>query len=329
MRNKFIIIFIALVLVITTVYGQDFNFTQFHTNLLEVNPAYAGSALQPRMSINYRNQWPGINNAFVTYSASYDQMHKPFHGAVGFKISNDVQGAGTLNFLSVDAIYSYQAKITNKLFIAAAIQAGYAQNNLRWSELKFSDMIDPIQGFVNSTSETSSDNMVTRYPDFASGVSAYFKKHYIGFSVHHLTKPSISFLSKNSSRLDRKYTVNYGYTIPIHINGWVRPRYFISPSIMFQKQGDFEQIIYGTYVNSRPLTYGFWIRQSLDIIPNSLVFLLGYKKDNIKVSYTYDLSISKLFGSTYGTHEVSFIMLFRSKEDINNKDRAVFSSPWF
>ncbi|NOZ47899.1 MAG: type IX secretion system membrane protein PorP/SprF [Chlorobi bacterium] len=309
--------------------GQDMNFTQFHTNLLEINPAYAGSALQPRVSINYRNQWPGINAAFVTYSASYDQYLQPIRGNIGVKISDDRQGSGTLNFFSFDVMYSYRVKLGYEFYLTGGLQAGYNQSKLNWGNVVFPDMIDPIQGSVLSTGEGFSDNMQTWYPDFATGLTSYYKEHYFGFSVQHLAKPSISFISKGSARIDRKYTVNYGYTFPVYINGWVKPHYFISPSILFQKQGSFEQILYGTYVDARPLTYGLWIRQSFDILPNSIIFLLGYKKNNIKFSYTYDLTLTKLIGLTFGTHEIAFIYLIPNNKTEQKAYKSKLKSPWF
>ena len=45
-------------------YAQDLHFSQFYAAPLYLNPAFAGTAGGPRFILNYRNQWPGINNAF-------------------------------------------------------------------------------------------------------------------------------------------------------------------------------------------------------------------------------------------------------------------------
>lgn len=310
------------------IIGQDVNFTQFHTNFLEVNPAFAGSAIQPRVSVNYRNQWPGVNSAFVTYSASYDQIYEPLKGGIGFKISNDVQGGGTLNYLSFDAMYSYQIKFRANFYLVSALQFGFNQNSLNTENMQFASQINPITGFNPSLSSDDITSTKIFYPDFAYGMVSYFKKHYFGVSVDHLIKPSVSFLSKGSARIDRKYSVNYGYTFPIHINGWVQPHYFITPSILFQKQSSFEQIIVGTYVNSRPMTYGLWIRQSFYLFPSSVIFLIGYKKNSLKFSYSYDLTLSKLT-STLGTHEIAFIYLINNFKGEQKAYESKLKKPWF
>ena len=56
--------------------AQDPAFSQFFANPLYLNPAMAGTDICPRLSLNHRNQWPGIGKTYVTYSASYDQFAK-------------------------------------------------------------------------------------------------------------------------------------------------------------------------------------------------------------------------------------------------------------
>ena len=43
--------------------AQDPQFSQFYAAPLYLNPAFAGSAQEARVGINYRNQWPQIDDA--------------------------------------------------------------------------------------------------------------------------------------------------------------------------------------------------------------------------------------------------------------------------
>ncbi len=53
--------------------AQDPNFSQFFASPLSLNPALTGKFDGSfRVAGNYRNQWPTINNAFVTKTASID-----------------------------------------------------------------------------------------------------------------------------------------------------------------------------------------------------------------------------------------------------------------
>ena len=69
------------------IQAQDPLFTQFFSNALYLNPAIAGRDLSPRVHSTYRNQWPGINKAYVTYNLEYDQFAPDLHGGVGFQIN--------------------------------------------------------------------------------------------------------------------------------------------------------------------------------------------------------------------------------------------------
>ena len=72
---KWRLIHIIVMLVLSfSVKAQDIEFSQFYANRLYLNPALAGSEFAPVASISYRNQWPQNNKAFVTYTASFDQL---------------------------------------------------------------------------------------------------------------------------------------------------------------------------------------------------------------------------------------------------------------
>ena len=97
------------------VKAQDPAFSQFFANPLYLNPAMAGTNICPRISLNHRNQWPGIGKTYVTYSASYDQYVEKLGGGLGFAIAKDVAGAGNLNTTHISAAYAYRLKINKKL----------------------------------------------------------------------------------------------------------------------------------------------------------------------------------------------------------------------
>src|SRR5262245_23261385 len=102
MKNFTVIL--ILVSVVSVSKAQDPNFSQFFASPLTLNPALTGKFDGIfRVAGNYRNQWPSINNAFVTKTASAD-----FHllngylpdidrWGVGALFMNDQNGNGALN----------------------------------------------------------------------------------------------------------------------------------------------------------------------------------------------------------------------------------------
>ena len=68
---------------------QDAEFTQFYSNPIYLNPAFAGTNNCPRISTNYRSQWTGLPQIFNTTSFSYDQNFRSIDGGIGFMILSD------------------------------------------------------------------------------------------------------------------------------------------------------------------------------------------------------------------------------------------------
>jgi len=73
----------------TFLNAQDPVFSQFYLSPLQLNPGLSGLTEDPRFSANYRNQYPGFNNAYRTYALSYDQFFPSIKGGLGFWLLSD------------------------------------------------------------------------------------------------------------------------------------------------------------------------------------------------------------------------------------------------
>ena len=144
-----------------TAQAQDPEFTQYFANPLYLNPAFAGTARCPRMTMSYRNPWPAMSGSIVTTAAAYDQHVETLSGGLGFIVMNDQAGRGTLSTTTASGIYSYQQAVTRKLSIKAAMQVTYMQKALDWNNLNFGDMIDPRRGFIYETQDNINEACIT------------------------------------------------------------------------------------------------------------------------------------------------------------------------
>ena len=71
--KKIILTLAICVTLVSAATAQDPNFSQFFASPLTLNPALTGKFDGVvRVAGNYRNQWPTINNAFVTKTVSVD-----------------------------------------------------------------------------------------------------------------------------------------------------------------------------------------------------------------------------------------------------------------
>ncbi len=307
MANKsFIITILALISFMKMGYSQDPEFSQFYANPLYLNPALAGAAICPRAIGNFRDQWPSIGGAYVTYNAAYDQYVNAIHGGVGLLVTADRTGGGNLNTTEISLIYAYKFNITSKLSASGAVQAGYYQRHLSWDNLVFEDMIDPRLGVVQPTKENPPDNPTIRAPDFAAGIMlGYDEQYYGGVSVSHLSQPRFGFYNSNTTRLDMKFTVHAGGVINLKEGGYGDDREFsISPNILYQQQFKFHQLNVGTYLTIDPLIVGVWFRHNFENA-DALIPLLGVHYKNFRFGITYDVTLSKLKGATGGAYEAS------------------------
>lgn len=288
--------------------AQDPEFTQFYSNPLYLNPAFAGTARCPRLVMNYRNQWPALSGVFVTTSASYDQHVETLSGGLGLIVMNDRAGKGTLNTTTVSGIYSYQLPVTKTFSLKFGGQATYFQKSLDWSKLTFGDMIDPRKGFIYETQDIPRGGVV-RGVDFSAGMLGFSDKFYVGAAVHHLNEPNES-LVVGTSRLPMKFTGHAGAVIPIDR----RNRYSessISPNVLYRLQGEFQQLNVGLYVNKGPLVAGIWYRGILFTdYRDAFITTIGIQTDVIRFGYSYDVTVSELTPSTGGSHEVSMAIQF-------------------
>ncbi|MGC9331477.1 MAG: PorP/SprF family type IX secretion system membrane protein [Bacteroidales bacterium] len=290
--------------------AQDAHFSQFFANPLYLNPAFTGSDRCPRVNLSYRNQWPALGQTYVTYSLSYDQHVNVLKGGAGLLLMNDVQGDGTITATTLAGMYSYTLPVTRRFAIAGGFQAAFIIKTIEWNFI-FPDMIHPLYGPIYATNEDASIVDDTKnYFDFSAGFVGFTENTFFGFAVHHLTEPAESFLRGSDAVLPRKFTVHFGTDIPINAKDFRRGELSIAPQLLFHQQGDFQQFNWGVYVNRKSIVAGFWLRQNFNFHYDSFIMLVGFRQDQIKVGYSYDLTVSKLKNSTLGAHEVTFGFTF-------------------
>ncbi|MBP6825356.1 MAG: PorP/SprF family type IX secretion system membrane protein, partial [Saprospiraceae bacterium] len=112
-----ILSFCVVMLSAVAVQAQDIHFSQFYMSPLNLNPAMTGVMnCNHRIVANYRNQWASIlkNNAYNTYSASYDQklpVGRYDYFGLGGTLWGDKAGASEFATLQARLSGSYAKKM--------------------------------------------------------------------------------------------------------------------------------------------------------------------------------------------------------------------------
>jgi type IX secretion system PorP/SprF family membrane protein len=314
--------------------AQDPLFSQFYSMPLIMNPAFAGTTYAPRLSATYRNQWPihsDEGTAYATYAASYEQFVPAFNSGFGIMVLADEAGEGLLKTTNFTANYAYRISFNDEFNIRLGINAGFKQSSLDWDRLIFLDQLNPITGAVdpfgnpNISNEQRPQDLNSTVFDVGAGILAYTSKYYGGISLQHLTTPDEGFFKTNSGLLDGlplRTSVHAGAEFIVKEGNKRNPTSFVSPNILFAKQGDQGQVNAGAYYNHGIAFAGGWYRYAFTN-PDAFIIVVGMQYDILKIGYSYDFTVgSSLAARTGGSHEISLVLNFDNSEAVRSKRKA-------
>jgi type IX secretion system PorP/SprF family membrane protein len=318
--------------------GQDPQYSQYYAAPLYLNPAFTGSELVPRVGINYRNQWPGLEAQFTTFSAYFDTFLDDYNSGVGLLVMSDTEGAAKLRSTTVAGFYSYELRLGEKAYFRPGFRASYIRRDIGFFEnLVFANQIDPTNPFgpVGPGTDLPGFGEPVNLLSLSAGGLFFTDKFWFGVSADHLNQPNQSFLEDGISNLPYKLSIHTGYRISLGTGGYrsdfthMYKERFIVPTINYKRQGPFEQLDLGAYLYLEPLIVGLWYR-GLPYRPveqqsnrDALVIMAGVNLlSGISIGYSFDYTVSRLGIQSGGAHEISMSILLadRNKSIIRKRD---------
>lgn len=323
---------VGVLLTANVVKGQDQQYTQFYANPMNLSPAFAGTGLQSRMATTYRNQWPALPRAFVSYNVAFDHFISDINSGVALTIHHDRAGTGGMSFTSAALHYAYEVNLTRKLSFRPALNVGFGSNFIDITKLTFMDQLVREEDGV-TTLDPDRGRFIQKpinYPDFGTGFLLFSDFFWFGAALSHINQPIQSFTG-GDSYLPRKLGFHGGIRFKLSDVSAFKSRQHIVPAFNYQMQGKFDQLDLGFYYEYDPMIIGLWYR-GLPIFKkngykymnhDALALLIGYSINNMKIAYSYDLTISKLSPNSGGAHEISIVMEFISKNKKTTKRRVV------
>jgi type IX secretion system PorP/SprF family membrane protein len=331
-------LFLALLFLFTWVesQAQDPQYSQYYAAPLYLNPAFTGSEMLPRVGFNYRNQWPGLDAQFTTFSAYIDTYVDRYNSGFGLMVMNDQEGASKLNSTTISGLYAYDLRLGRNAYFKPGFQASYIRRDIGFYEnLVFANQINPIDPFGQLLPNTD-------LPGFGEPVSMlslsfgglfFTDKFWFGAAAHHVNQPNQSFLN-GISRLPAKYSVHTGYKISLGSGGYRRDfthmskERFLVPTLNYKRQGPFEQLDLGAYIYMEPIIFGLWYRgvpyRPVEQQSNrdALVFMAGVNLiSGVNVGYSFDYTVSQLGIQTGGAHEISISFLLGDRNQLKTRTR--------
>jgi type IX secretion system PorP/SprF family membrane protein len=297
----------AVVLVLAA-GAQDAHFTQFYALPTYVSPAFAGTGAQTRVGLAYRDQWPSIPGSFVTANFAFDHYMADLNSGVGLLVNHDRAGSGALRYTSVSGQYAYEIELKRKVFLRPALQVGWSSHAVDYSRLVFGDQL--ARGGTVGTSE-SMDVRSINYADVAAGALYFTPNYWLGISWHHIDRPNQSLL-QNEARVPVRFSAHGGYRMQIRTPVIKEHPQSLVFAFNYRSQERYDQLDLGAYFERDPFFAGLWFR-GIPLMKSpaggganndAVALLVGFKVEDLRVGYSYDVTISRLAGSG-GAHEIT------------------------
>lgn len=302
---------LLLIVLAANLKAQDPEFSQFYMAPLYLNPAFTGTTVRPKVHLNFRDQWPGLGNAYVSMACSYDQYFEDLRSGIGIQLVGDRAGGGIYSTYTVVGLYSYQANLTDGFALKFGLHGGFGQKRLDMTKVFFYDQINPVTGFtdpgnnINPTGESVMNSSLV-HAELGAGVLAYSEVFYAGISARHINTPIETFRNDYSARLPVRYSGHLGAAIPL---GGRRSDVTLSPNLLYTQQAAFRQLNTGMSLKVGYVFGGAWMRYDFNNI-DALILLIGTQIGILTAGYSYDLTLSGLMGHSGGAHELGITFNF-------------------
>jgi len=296
-----ILILLALLKVPGVFAQQDPQLSNYMFNVLEFNPAYAGSENMVSGVLQARTQWDGITGHPFTGLLGVHTPIPTINSGLGIEVTDDQEGQ--LNTFTGHINYAYLIKFSRKSVLSLGVQGGVMQASLDGANLRspqgvytggtinHNDPLIPV-GFATSTA-----------PDAGAGAYFHTDKLGLGFSVQHILPSNFLFSGPAGNSEISAMPTYYGYgSYYIKLSGTLtlRPCFLIKADDTHQ-QGDIDMML--LYKDVFYIGAGYRGISTTD--EDAGIVLLGIKlTDNWFLGYSYDLTISGLASYESGTHEL-------------------------
>lgn len=313
-------------------FAQDPIFSQFFNAPLLINPAFAGNSETPFITSIYRNQWLGLDNAYQTFAASYDQYFSDIKSGIGLSLLTDYSGAGSMRATKINAVYAYKLRITRGQYIKGALDVGYANRRLDWGRYTFYDALDPIYGAISPggsrypSAEIPPDYDNIQYFDLGASLLYFTSKYYLGVSFSHINNPENSFYREGSALLtglEMRFSAQGGfqYTFGDPRRGKYGDKPdFIAPNFLYVNHGGYQQLNVGVGAELRGILAGLYYRYS-ETNGDAVIASFGVRTGPYKITYSFDYNISDIALRGYGSHELSFNFgIFKERPRVDVSD---------
>jgi type IX secretion system PorP/SprF family membrane protein len=256
-------------------------------NMLNINPAYAGSRGTVSMTALHRNQWVDMPGAPKTSSVSVDMPLNDQKIGIGVQLLDDKIGIERTTGLNVS--YAFRIRMSETGTLSLGLQGGMLNYRANYNEVRTFQPNDP----------TFYQNINGLLPAAAAGIYYNSDKFYIGASTPALLKTKISGVNGvdvSSYKRDMHFYITTGTVIDLSDD------FVLKPSGMIKA------------VSGAPIAFDFntnlWIQNKIAIgasyrTGDAILGMLEWQiNEQIRFGYAFDRTLSSLGMYNQGSHEI-------------------------
>ncbi|MCJ8289738.1 MAG: type IX secretion system membrane protein PorP/SprF [Crocinitomicaceae bacterium] len=301
------LIFISTILIATTSWGQqDPMYTQFFSNKLVVNPAYAGTRDAFSALVLYRHQWAGFEGAPKTTTASIHSPIKKTNMGLGLSLVHDQLGIQR-NY-SAKLAYSYRLK-TKIGTISLGVDGQIKKVDMLWMDSNPLEQNDTYIPYGNNS---------LWLPNFGGGIYLYKKNYYVGLSVPKLIENKMDFFESTATvenLQNRHFFAMAGVYFPIS------PSFGLKPAVLakYEANSPLElDLNVMAIFNDR-----FWLGVTYRTSDSFDAIAQIHFDNGMRIGYAYDFTITQLARANSGSHEIMVGF------DFNKKKQGIYNPRYF
>ncbi|MFN4975357.1 MAG: type IX secretion system membrane protein PorP/SprF [Bacteroidota bacterium] len=287
---------VALLLTVSAFAQQKPMYSQYMFNMLNINPAYAGSRGAMSAVALYRNQWVGFPGAPRTTTFSFDMPIQNRKVGLGMQLYDD--RVGIERTTGFNAIYAFRFQFAGSGTLSLGLQAGLLNYQANYTEVNTYLPNDPA----------FSSNVRGILPAFAAGVYYNSDKFYVGFSTPALLRTKIKYnnAAEVASVTSRDLHLYLASGTVFDLN----PDLALKPSILVKA-------VSGAPVEV-DINCNLWLQNKISLgasyrTGDAIVGMVEYQvNQQLRFGYAYDKTFSNLGTLVNGTHEIMLRLEFGS-----------------
>jgi len=271
-------------------------YSQYMFNMLNINPAYAGSRGAMSAVALYRNQWLGFPGAPRTTTFSFDMPLQNRKVGLGVQFYDD--RIGIERTTGFNAIYAFRFQFAGSGTLSLGLQAGLLNYQANYTEVNTYVPNDPA----------FSSNVRGILPAFAAGAYYNSDKFYIGLSTPALLKTKI--LYSNASEIASVTSRDLHLYLATGTVFDLNQDLALKPSLLVKA------------VSGAPIEIdincNLWLQNKIALgasyrTGDAIVGMVEYQiNQQFRFGYAYDKTFSNLGTLVNGTHEIMLRMEFGS-----------------